>query len=1180
MTTNTWCNLIYRPKLALAFGMAHLCIPALAGIYNGETNDATFIQLQADVETHYELLTNKVAEANAAGVNTDYAQVTQVTLELFKDTFIPWDKANLDSLESAHQKEANIAAKDPVYSAYGAVGLPFDELTDCIEIADTAIAELDAQIAAHIVLSPPPNFATGTLTLAGTHYQLNGRTVIPSRFFWQPEDQESIWQAFGRMGATYYGMYPHMSDTNQVSTPQLSNVVRDVQNLATFNAYPVEFWHATVASTTADHWLANDYPEVLVDGKRFFNHYDIDHPLVRQWEHELFQQVVTPAVAELGEGVRYHLLNNEPRFPIRQGNSDAANNVSDHTYDKFATWLESKYTTLANINSVYGSHYADFPTAARANYVVDDGVSESLQGGPIWYDWCRFNMDRVNEWHTFLHDEAHAADDQAATYVKIWGEGSIHTAYQDQGIDYEYLTKLLDIPGSDSQCNPLRAEHDTRAERDWQNRYAFEWRAQGVMMDFIKSISPEKPYIDAEWHGFIGTRWRDFHMEPDYIRSILWMAASQGLSGINAWFWNRKDDGSIRTEGEFVGSPIVQPIVLNAYGRTMKEINAHADQFAAMLPELRHFVVYYNKDSGIQDPTYSDNMTDVYEALKLLNIPVGFTTPSDLLNVTNSNQTLIIPRTEFISDADLAGLLAFDAAGGKMVLVDPESCFIKNELGFARTINSGLNPLATVTHGEIYTLAQSLATALSSRRPTLAVEIDITDPNGLPAFGVLAFQTHDLLLKKTTLSLINVSQESRAVTLRPQLGQSTSFNNLITQETEKATLIMAPMATFLLETQEAGNQPPAFSSDPILAASGAQDAPYISSITHLITDPESDPIQFTKLSGPAWLSIDSDGTLSGTPSEIGTNLFLLSATAAGGTDTATLRIVVDPSSAQDSIELYDDFEDGLGHWIDGDPDARRLGNTDWSMDTWCMHIRDNTGDNAAFSLVDPLDLTAYYSLTISFSFIANGMETGEEFWVQLSTDGGTNWTTIQAFVSGTDFNNTQREEPELIITNQDYTFTDAVTVRFVCHASEDNDNVYIDNIRLTAMAPGSGWNQFILDYGLSGNPEADADNDGQSDLFEYALNGHPTSATNAGSPSYVELSDGMVKFFYLKRTDGNSGVTYQPTWTTNLVSSPWTNSWDATFIHYSPNVGFNQVEQQLDIKNKNALFLRLQIKQP
>jgi hypothetical protein len=93
-----------------------------------------------------------------------------------------------------------------------------------------------------------------------------------------------------------------------------------------------------------------------------------------------------------------------------------------------------------------------------------------------------------------------------------------------------------------------------------------------------------------------------------------------------------------------------------------------------------------------------------------------------------------------------------------------------------------------------------------------------------------------------------------------------------------------------------GNNPPAFTSDPIVETNATEDAAYSSSIADDASDPDSDPMTFSKISGPAWLAIASNGALSGTPAtgDVGLNSWTVEVDdGQGGTDQATLEITVD-----------------------------------------------------------------------------------------------------------------------------------------------------------------------------------------------------------------------------------------------------------------------------------------------
>jgi tartrate-resistant acid phosphatase type 5 len=91
------------------------------------------------------------------------------------------------------------------------------------------------------------------------------------------------------------------------------------------------------------------------------------------------------------------------------------------------------------------------------------------------------------------------------------------------------------------------------------------------------------------------------------------------------------------------------------------------------------------------------------------------------------------------------------------------------------------------------------------------------------------------------------------------------------------------------------NIPPSFSSDPLVKLNGQAGAPYTGTIAGDASDADSDPLTFSKTSGPSWLSVATDGTLSGTPGsgDAGLNSFNIQvADGYGGTDQAAININV------------------------------------------------------------------------------------------------------------------------------------------------------------------------------------------------------------------------------------------------------------------------------------------------
>ena len=88
---------------------------------------------------------------------------------------------------------------------------------------------------------------------------------------------------------------------------------------------------------------------------------------------------------------------------------------------------------------------------------------------------------------------------------------------------------------------------------------------------------------------------------------------------------------------------------------------------------------------------------------------------------------------------------------------------------------------------------------------------------------------------------------------------------------------------------------PLFSSDPIAKTSATAGSAYLGTLSGNASDPNSNPLTFSKLpGGPSWLIVAADGTLSGTPSatDAGLNSWNVQVNSSGGSDTATVLINV------------------------------------------------------------------------------------------------------------------------------------------------------------------------------------------------------------------------------------------------------------------------------------------------
>ncbi|MEL7222326.1 MAG: T9SS type A sorting domain-containing protein, partial [Bacteroidota bacterium] len=153
-----------------------------------------------------------------------------------------------------------------------------------------------------------------------------------------------------------------------------------------------------------------------------------------------------------------------------------------------------------------------------------------------------------------------------------------------------------------------------------------------------------------------------------------------------------------------------------------------------------------------------------------------------------------------------------------------------------------------------------------------------------------------------------------------------------------------------------------------------------------------------------------------------------------------------------------DFETGFGIWNDGGDDCIRFANSNAANSgNFSILLRDNSASSVMTT--NDLDLSSYVDVTVEFSFITRSMENGEDFLLELSTDGGATYSTVDSWVSGTDFSNFSREFEFVTIPGA---LSSTTRFRFRCDASANNDIVYIDDVIIGGCAVSNPNNEESL----------------------------------------------------------------------------------------------------------------------
>ncbi len=142
---------------------------------------------------------------------------------------------------------------------------------------------------------------------------------------------------------------------------------------------------------------------------------------------------------------------------------------------------------------------------------------------------------------------------------------------------------------------------------------------------------------------------------------------------------------------------------------------------------------------------------------------------------------------------------------------------------------------------------------------------------------------------------------------------------------------------------------------------------------------------------------------------------------------------------------YDDFEAGWGSYTDGGADcARYTGGGRAYQGNAAIDIQDNSGVSSSFYHTAGHNVSAYVDLEVDFYFYAYSMERNEDFWLQYYN--GSSWQTVASWARGVDFNNKTFYHVTVPIPATSYTYPTNAKLRFLCDASGNADDVYIDQI--------------------------------------------------------------------------------------------------------------------------------------
>lgn len=219
-----------------------------------------------------------------------------------------------------------------------------------------------------------------------------------------------------------------------------------------------------------------------------------------------------------------------------------------------------------------------------------------------------------------------------------------------------------------------------------------------------------------------------------------------------------------------------------------------------------------------------------------------------------------------------------------------------------------------------------------------------------------------------------------------------------------------------------------------------------------VTISEGESTTLTATGGGAYLWSTGATTASITVSPSSTTTYTVTVTSNGCSSNDDVVVTVNSVGCSYSVLNSEGFESGWGIWNDGGSDARRSANDAAyaTTGTYCIRLRDDTSTSVAST--DDLDLSAYEEIRVDFAYYARSMDnSNEDFWLQISTNGGGSYTTVEEWNRGDEFLNDEFKTDQVIISGP---FTSNTRLRFRCDASGNSDWVYIDDVVINGCSTG------------------------------------------------------------------------------------------------------------------------------
>lgn len=252
--------------------------------------------------------------------------------------------------------------------------------------------------------------------------------------------------------------------------------------------------------------------------------------------------------------------------------------------------------------------------------------------GSDWDIQQQYTTPQVSLFVKWYYDQLRAYDETHPVYVKVLGSDEILCA------DREAIGDILSANGMDSYPQYPAFSGDLAADMT----------STLMRLDFHRSLTPDKPILDGEYHVFSGT----YDYPDNYVRTALWAAALHGKDAASLWTADRSDTVSVAWHAN--GMEVTGHTALD-FERLGSEIQAFQRQGTSL-------AIFYDWN----------RMREPYQAALFQDRDVNIITDKRIQDGKISRYKLLVLPGDSSPDAEVARrIAAFKKDGGLVVRCKP-----------------------------------------------------------------------------------------------------------------------------------------------------------------------------------------------------------------------------------------------------------------------------------------------------------------------------------------------------------------------------------------------------------------------------------------------------------------------------------------------------------------------------